>query len=274
MTAEALPECQTLRLVREGGTLFVYFNRPKARNALSLQMVGELEDVLAAIHSDRSVRVLVLRGEGGHFCAGGDVKDMASARSQRFSVGGTDPIADLNRRFGTLITRLDRAPQTTVAVVEGAAMGGGFGLVCVADVVLALETASFRLPETGLGLPPAQIAPFLVRRLGLAKARRLALTGARLSGIQARSEGLVDLLCSDGQELEVELTELRRRILRCAPVASAETKRLLLACGELPHEELLDLGAAVFSAAARSPEGMEGVIAFIQKKSPSWVEEL
>ena len=274
MTGEALPECQSLRLVREGGTLFVFFNRPKARNALSLQMVGELEAVLDAVHADRSVRVLVLRGEGGHFCAGGDVKDMAAARSKRFSPGEDDPIAALNRRFGTLITRLDRAPQTTVAVVEGAAMGGGFGLVCVADVVIALESASFRLPETGLGLPPAQIAPFLVRRLGLSRARRLALTGARLTGEEASLEGLVDILCSGSEELEAELLELRRRILRCAPVASAETKRLLLACGEVQHDALLDQGAAAFSAAARSPEGMEGVIAFIQKKAPSWAEDL
>src|SRR4029079_5328179 len=131
----------------------------------------------------RDVRVMVLRGTGGHFCAGGDIKDMAKARMSTLKAGEPDPVGAVKRAFGRAITKVDRAPQAVVAVLEGAVLGGGFGLACVADVAIAHAGANFGLPETSLGLPPAQIAPFLVRRLGLSQARRLAVTGARLSGV-------------------------------------------------------------------------------------------
>ena len=118
-------------------------------------MIDELLAVLDAVDGDRSIRALVLRGAGGHFCAGGDVKDMAAARQVVAGPGEPDPLATVNRRFGTLLTRVEQAPQAVVAVLEGAVMGGGFGLACACDVALAHYEARFRLPETGLGLPPA-----------------------------------------------------------------------------------------------------------------------
>ena len=222
-----MPESQdwsTLLINRSGSTLTVQFNRPKSRNALSLEMVNELEEVLNAIEADRSIHCLVLRGHGGHFCAGGDIKDMAKARNAQ---SDPDPIAILNRRFGTLIQKLNQQPQTVVIVVQGAAMGGGFGLVCVGDIVIADNSAKFRLPETSLGLPPAQIAPFLVQKIGLSTSRRLALTGAKLSPSEALSVGLIDHLYEDESQLDQGLDSLLSQIKRCAPVASATTKRLL-----------------------------------------------
>ena len=150
-------------------------------------------------------------------------------------------------------------------------MGGGFGLVCVADVVIADDTAKFRLPETSLGIIPAQIAPFLVYRLGLAKSRRLALTGAKLTASQAHQEGLVDILCADTKEAK---RELLTTMLRCAPRATVLTKKLLLQVGKVSHEELLDVAARDFAECARSKEGTEGLMAFIQKRSPSWAKEV
>lgn len=268
-----MPERQdwkTLLVSRAGGTLTIQFNRIKSRNALSLEMVGELEAILEQIKDDRSIRCLVLRGHGGNFCAGGDIKDMAQARSSK---SDADPIATLNRRFGTLITTLNQQPQTVVIVVQGAAMGGGFGLVCVGDVVLADSSAKFRLPETSLGLPPAQIAPFLVQRIGLSKSRRLALTGAKLSPERALDIGLIDHLYEDEASLNQGLEQLLAQIACCGPIASATTKKLLLASPHTPLSELLDQGAREFSAAAQSAEGMEGMMAFIQKRSPKWAEQ-
>ena len=214
-------------------------------------MVEELESVLQSIAEDVSIRCLVLRGNGGHFCAGGDVKDMAIARNQPFLEDEklSDPIARLNRRFGDVISALRYAPQTVVVVVQGAAMGGGFGLVCAADFVLADHSASFRLPETTLGLPPAQIAPFLVERLGLVVAKQCALTGARLSAQEAYRKGLVDHLCQDETALETELNGLLSSILRCAPAASRMTKSLLLSIADhsLSASENLDKGAILFA---------------------------
>ena len=200
-----LPACHSLDVQLNGSFLTVMFDRPSVKNALSLEMVAELESVLIAIADNREIRALILRGKGGHFCAGGDIKDMAMAKQSIPTADGKDPVAVLNRRFGTVITALNQLPQTVVAVVEGAAMGGGLGLICVADVVIVHRDATLRLPETSLGLPPAQIAPFLVQRLGLAKARRLALTGSRMTGLEAYNEGLADRCCEDNVVLEQQL---------------------------------------------------------------------
>ena len=252
------------------GVLTITFDRPKIGNALSLLMVQQISHELMQAEEDDSVRVLVFRGAGKHFCAGGDIKDMASARQKKSDAG--DPIAVLNRSFGTLITRVQNFPKPVVMVVRGAAMGGGFGLVCVGDVILADETAKFRLPETGLGLPPAQIAPFLVSRLGLSKARRLALTGASLKSHEAVDVGLIDE-CVPTDELESRLQEILISILRCAPKASAITKKILLNVGNVEHDILLDNAAQSFADCARGKEGIEGMMAFLQKRAPAWAVE-
>ena len=262
-----LPDCQTLALDFDKGVLYLTFNRPKARNAMSRQMVEEMQSVFSIIDGDSTCRAVVLRGAEGFFCAGGDIKDMAMAR------GSAQAVTELNRLFGTVITQLDQLSQTVVAVVEGAAMGGGFGLVCVADVVLAHGEAKMALPETSLGIPPAQIAPFLVRRLGLFRARRLALTGAKIRGVKLREEGLADEVYETTEELDKGLDELLKKIMRCGPNASAITKRLLNSVHGTDLEQLLDDAASSFAESVLSPEGMEGTMAFISRKSPSWAKD-
>ncbi|NQD96966.1 enoyl-CoA hydratase/isomerase family protein, partial [Pseudomonas sp. CrR25] len=166
-----LPSCETLLLERDGGVLHVTLNRPDCRNAMSLAMVTELRRVLVAVRENLAVRTLVLRGVGGHFCAGGDIKDMATARA-----AGPAAYSELNRAFGSLLEQAQALPQVVVAVLEGAVLGGGLGLACVSDIAIARQDAQFGLPETSLGVLPAQIAPFVVARIGLTQARRLALT--------------------------------------------------------------------------------------------------
>lgn len=264
----------TLSLRHEAGALHVTLDRPKARNAMSLEMVAELEAVLDAVLDRRDVRAIVLRGAGGHFCAGGDIKDMAKARMSPVpeAQGQPDPVAEVNRAFGRAITKVDRAPQAVVAVLEGAVLGGGLGLACVADVAIAHAEATLGLPETGLGLPPAQIAPFLVRRLGLSQARRLAVTGGRLSGRQAHALGLVHELAEDGDALEATVARVLGEIRRCAPGAVAATKHLMLQVGAMDLERVLDEGAQRFAEAARGPEGIEGMTAFVGKRLPRWAD--
>lgn len=265
---------QSLVLRHESsGVLHVTLNRPQARNAMSLAMVAELTAVLGAVLDRRDVRVLVLRGAAGNFCAGGDIKDMAAARMRPPQPGGPDPVAEVNRAFGRMITAMDRAPQAVVAVLEGAVLGGGMGLACIADVAIARADATLGLPETGLGLPPAQIAPFLVRRLGLSQARRLAVTGGRFSGEQAHAVGLVHELAHDDEGLHRTLAAVLGQILRCAPGAVAATKHLMLQVGAVELEALLDEAATRFAEQARGPEGTEGMTAFIQKRRPHWVPE-
>jgi isohexenylglutaconyl-CoA hydratase len=268
-----LPAFENLLVERRASRLHVTLNRPDARNALSRDMVRELLCVADALESDGSIGSVVLRGAGDSFCAGGDIKGfMASFKAPPPAPGEKDPIARGNRYYGTLLSRFEALPQTVVVAVEGAAFGGGLGLMCVGDVVIATADARFALTETTLGIPPAQIAPFVAGRIGVARARRLALTGVRFDGREAARIGLVDIVCDDRDALETTLASLIADVNRCAPKASAATKRLLLASVITPRERLLDEAADAFAQALRGTEGREGVTAFLEKRLPGWVE--
>lgn len=267
----SLPTTETLELKRQGAFLHVTLNRPDSRNAMSLAMVDELMSVFDAVDADESIRGLVLRGAGGHFCAGGDIKDMSGAR-QKAAEGDTDAFFHLNRRFGEMIQRANELPATVVAVLEGAVMGGGFGLACVSDIALADTSAKFGLPETSLGVIPAQIAPFVVQRIGLTQTRRLALTAARINGSEALRLGLVHDARESG-ELDQALEDILAEVRQCAPRASARTKQLILDVGRVPMDELLDSAARDFTAAVTGEEGQEGTLAFMQKRSPAWAAD-
>lgn len=267
----SLPECQTLALRQEGPVLHVTLNRPDSRNAMSLEMVRELATVFDRIEADRDIRAVVLRGAGGHFCAGGDIRDMAAARSQK-ATADEDPFRDLNRAFGRLIQQVNEAPQVTITILEGAVMGGGFGLACVSDVAIASKSARFAMPETSLGIIPAQIAPFVVERIGLTQARRLALLGLKIDGTEALRLGVVHEVATDDAALATTLENTLAHLIRCAPQATAATKALLHQVNKVPMTELLDDAAQQFADAVRGNEGAEGTLAFMQKRAPAWAQ--
>ncbi|MCC5812958.1 MAG: enoyl-CoA hydratase/isomerase family protein [Ectothiorhodospiraceae bacterium] len=265
------PKCSSLLLKQIGPHLHITLNRPDTRNALSEEMVQELLLVLEHIEGDRGVRSIILRGAGGTFCAGGDIKRFkANVDSQPPPTGKPDPVATRNQRFGEFLSRVNQLPQVVVSVVEGAAYGGGLGLICVSDVTLCLDDCRFALSETSLGVPPAQIAPFVVQRIGLTEARRLALTGARFSGTEAGPLGLINFVCADVDSLEQRLEQVLHDVGRCAPGAVAATKQILLGSSNQPGSEVLAQAARAFATALRGPEGHEGVAAFIEKRRPAW----
>jgi isohexenylglutaconyl-CoA hydratase len=270
---ESFSQCETLLVEKQGPTLHLTINRPDVRNAMSLEMVAELSAVFSQIEQDASIRAVVIRGAGGHFCAGGDIKDMAGARSQKAEEGKDDPFYKLNRAFGQMIQQVNESSKVVVAVIEGSVMGGGFGLACVSDVAIAGPTAKFGMPETTLGIIPAQIAPFVVERIGLTQARRLALLGLRIDASEACKLGIVHQSAGSDEELEDMLGKALDRIRQCAPNATAETKSLLLRVGKEDMGDLLDSAGVKFAAAIRSSEGSEGTMAFMQKRPPSWAGE-
>ena len=262
-----LPNCDTLLLNLEGGVLHVTLNRPDSRNAMSLAMVGELRAALNSVRANAEVRAIVLRGAGGHFCAGGDIKDMAGARAK-----GGDAYRELNRAFGAMLEEFQQAPQVVIALLEGAVLGGGFGLACISDIAIADQACKFGLPETTLGILPAQIAPFVVKRVGLTQARRLALTAARFDGAEALRLGLVHYCEASDAALEQRLGEVLGQVRQCAPGANAATKALLLATEQEALGPLLDRAAEQFAAAVTGAEGIEGTMAFVQKRAARWAQ--
>jgi isohexenylglutaconyl-CoA hydratase len=234
---------------------------------MSLATVQELRAALAAAEADRTTRVVVLRGAGGHFCAGADLRDMAAARARLAE--HPQALAETNAAFGELCVAFASTGLAVIAVLEGSVMGGGFGLACVADVALAGESVVFRLPETGLGLVPAQIAPFLVERLGVAEARRLAVTGATLDAATALQLRLVHGV----GDVDALLAGALADIQACAPGAIAATKALMAKARLQSPASLVADAAVMFSRAALGPEGQEGTMAFLQKRKPSWAAD-
>jgi isohexenylglutaconyl-CoA hydratase len=266
-----LPETRTLLLREQNDVLEVVLNRPERKNALSPTMVEELFSVFTAAVGQAQLRAIVLRGAAHTFCAGADVKEMQAPLPE-------DPrerkraIARGNRRRGDRLLLVEAAAQPVITIAEGAVLGGGIGLVCASDVALAAHDARFGLPETGLGLVPAQIAPFVVQRIGFTHARRLMLTGARVSAEEAERVGLVHEVFPDVSALEAGLTRVLADIRRCAPGANARTKRLLFSTLDRELSATLDLAAQVFAEASVSDEAQEGTLAFLGKRQPRWAQ--
>jgi len=261
------PDCRYLQLRRDGCVLHVTLNRPEVRNAINAGMWDEIEAVFDRVASDRSVRAIVLRGAGGAFCAGGDI-------SERSAIGegaeGQDGVARRNARAGRIFTKIDRAPQAVVAVVEKYAYGGGFGLACAADITIAAADARFRLPEVTLGLAPAQIVPFLLRRMGPAQLRRFAVTAAPISAQEAHRIGLVHHLCADRAAADAALEETLGHLRMAEPHAVQAAKSLIAAAGRMDDEAFLELAAERIGELAQSPAGLEGARAFAEKRAPDW----
>ncbi len=262
-----LPECKELIVSVDDSVLTVILNRPFKRNAMNSAMVAELMAVFESIELDRNIRAVVLRGAEGNFCAGGDISGM-NQTSNIEEDDSRDATWHFNRSFGHLITKVNRAPQLVICVLEGAVLGGGFGLACVSDLAIATPDAMFAMPETGLGIIPAQIAPFVVARVGLTQARRLTLLGERLDGSMAQVLGIVHHVSNEPDRV---LNQNLKLFKKCAPQATALTKQLVLDVAQKQGlEPLLDRASDDFAKAMLSDEGQEGTAAFIEKRKPTW----
>ncbi|MDE2364496.1 MAG: enoyl-CoA hydratase/isomerase family protein [Hyphomicrobiales bacterium] len=268
----ALPESpEFIKLERKGPVLFVWLNKPETRNALVAGMGEELRQTFTALKTMPDVRVVVLRGAGGTFCAGGDLKNF-NAASKPLAPGERDLLKEGNRNGGALFQMIDEARQAVIIVVEGFAMGGGFGMACLGDITIAHADAQFAMTEVTLGIVPAQISPFVVRRIGLTAARRFGVSGGKLNGRQARDIGIAHEVAENNTDLETTIEANIVQVLKCAPNAVAITKALMhrVAQGGLPMDELLDQAADDFVSAVRSDEGREGTSAFVEKRKPAW----
>jgi isohexenylglutaconyl-CoA hydratase len=262
---------ETLIVERDGPVLKVTLSRPEARNALSPTMVRELTQAFEQARDDAGIRVVVLMGAGGTFCAGGDLKGMEGSDAARG--GAKDATAASNRRFGTLLEMADALPKAVIALIEGATMGGGVGLVAISDWAIAAKNTQIGTPEVTVGLVPAQIAPFVVARIGYTQARRLATYGLRLDAEAALRIGLVHEIAENHGELMAKGAAAINQVLRCSPEAVAETKQLVRASVREPLGPTLDRASHSF-AAALAGDAREGIRAFIEKRKPAWAKKI
>lgn len=253
---------ETLDIQIKGAVARVTLNRPEVHNAMSDQMVLELLQFFESIRDDRKVRAVVLAAAGETFCSGGDIKDLQATASseERFRAMS---------KFDQMLRTVNEAPQVTIARIQGAAMGGGLGLVCVADVAIASDKAKFSLPEVRLGVAPALISPYVIARIGESRARHLMLTGMKFDAAKAWQYGLIHEVCAT-KVLDERVEAVVHDVLQCSPNALAETKELIFYVSERSMDASLQYRAELISRLRASEEGQEGMMAFIQKRKPRW----
>jgi enoyl-CoA hydratase/carnithine racemase len=246
-----------------GPVAAITLNRPEVRNAMSARMVEDLLACFTALGGDEGagVRVVVLRAAGEVFCAGGDVHDLSSASGEKEQ-------ADTGAQLDALLRMVRDGPQVVIVRVQGPALGGGLGLVCVADIAVASEHASFALPEVRLGLAPAVISPYVVARVGMPRARQFMLTGRRITAAQARENGLVQEVCANA-ELDATVGAAVTDVLKCAPSALRACKQLLAEITTNP--ESLAYRVALLNQLRAGDEAQQGMLAFLAKQPAPWV---
>lgn len=255
---------QHLTSRRESGVEYLTLNRPEVRNAFNEGMIAELAAWAAATSTDRDVRVVVLSGSGPTFSAGADVNWMAKQVAYTREENVKDAAA-----AAAMFAAIDALPVPVIGRVHGAALGGGAGLAAVCDIVVAEEGALFGFTEVKLGILPAVISPFALAKIGRSAARELFLTGTRFSAARAREIGLVHAVVPAGA-LDETVAGYVREFLNAGPEAIAAAKALIREVWGRAVSDASPLTAAAIAARRVSPEGQEGLRAFLEKRKPSW----
>jgi methylglutaconyl-CoA hydratase len=250
---------------KPNGVATLTLNRPAIHNAFDDRQIAELNAALAGLAMDEGVRVVVLAGAGKNFSAGADLNWMRRTGSY----GEAENLRDANA-LAELMQRLNELPKPTVARVQGAALGGGTGLVACCDIVIAAESASFGTTEVRLGIMPAVIGPYVIAAIGSRHARRLMVTGERISAQAAARIGLVHEVVADDQ-LEAAVDSVVSDLLKGGPAAITAAKRLVHDLAGRPiSQEMIDDTAHRIAALRATPEAREGLGAFLEKRKPGW----
>lgn len=251
--------------VDDRGVATLELVRPEKHNALNPEMIAELTTAAARLGADDSVRVVVLRGEGASFCAGGDLAWMQA----QFTATRLQRLREA-RALAEMLRALNELPKPLIGAVQGPAYGGGVGLMSVCDAVIAIDTAKFGLTETRLGLIPATIAPYVIARLGEGRARRMFFSPRIWSAQEARDIGLVSVL-TDSAGFEPAISSEITPYLSAAPHAVASAKELARALGPIIDDTVISATIERLADTWEGAEAKEGVSAFLEKRKPWWV---
>ncbi|HKQ59037.1 MAG TPA: enoyl-CoA hydratase-related protein [Candidatus Eisenbacteria bacterium] len=256
----------TLEVVRHGPVARVWLNRPEQHNALAAELVAELTATLHQIAHDDAVRVVVLGGHGPSFCAGADIALMKASANATFEQN----IAEAERLGGLFATLAD-LPKPVIARLHGNVLGGGVGLTCACDIAVTSDDARFGLTEVRLGILPALISPYVIRRLGDRSARELMLTGERLDAAAALRYGLVHHVVP-AAELDAKVEERVTALLAGAPRSQGRIKGLLELWADSSWEEYRSGLPRTLAEVRAGDEAKEGLSSFFEKRKPKWAE--
>lgn len=257
-----------IELERNAQTATIWLNRAEKNNAFNAQVIQELIVALKQLQADATIQLVVLRGRGKHFSAGADLSWMQASAALDYQAN----LADAHE-LGELMHLLYRLPQPTLAVVQGAAFGGAVGLIACCDMAIGAEDAVICLSEVRIGLAPAVISPFVVKALGERQAHRYALSAERFSGIRAAELGLFNE-CYPALELDAAADQWLANLQLNSPQAMRACKQLLLGVetGKTDAQTRTITEQSIAQLRV-SPEGQEGLNAFLNKRTPSWQEK-
>ncbi len=256
---------QHLEVEQRGAVRWIWLNRPEYRNAFNDGLVAEISAAFADVEASSDTRVVVVAARGPAFCAGADLNWMRSMASFSHADNHADAL-----KVARMFHAVHSCSRPVIGRVQGDAFGGGVGLAAACDIVVAAESANFVLSEVKLGLVAATISPHVVRAMGAREAARYMLTAEKFDASRARELGLVQEIVA-AEALDAEVERLVRHLLAASPAALAATKRLLADVVEAPMDDVLLAATAKCIADARvSPEGREGIAAFLDKRAPSW----
>ncbi|NOZ67642.1 MAG: gamma-carboxygeranoyl-CoA hydratase [Alphaproteobacteria bacterium] len=251
----------------DDGIAFVTLNRPEVHNAFDEHMISRLSEVFQTLEADKHCRAVVLRGAGKSFSAGADLNWMA--RAADFS--HNENLADAEH-LAIMLSDLYSLNKLTIACVQGAAMGGGLGLVACCDLVIADVNTTFALSEVKIGLIPATISPYVLSAIGARHARRYFQTGERFKGQRAYDMGLVHELTTTEEEMATQLQAMLDHVRANGPLAMREAKRLILDYGgRAITPDIMEDSAERIAAIRARAEAKEGLAAFLEKRKPDWM---
>jgi methylglutaconyl-CoA hydratase len=254
-----------IEVEQRGAVRWLWLNRPDVRNAFNAALIADIAAAFADVEASAETRIVVLAARGTVFSAGADLNYMRDLSNYSHADNHADAL-----KVARMFAAVHACSRPVIARVHGDAFGGGVGLAAACDLVVAAEGVSFVLSEVKLGLVAATISPHLVRALGPRQAARYMLTAEKLDATRARELGLVHEISSPGA-LDAQVERLVQQLLAASPAALAATKRLLADVVEPPRDEVMLAATAQCIAAARvSPEGREGIAAFLEKRAPSW----
>jgi methylglutaconyl-CoA hydratase len=239
----------------------VLLNRPERGNAFDKLMLDELGQAFTALAADQETRIVVLRGSGRHFCTGADLAARAATAPAQPREAAIAPVS-----LRDVLVSLDALPKPTLAVVQGAAIGGGAAFAACCDVVIAADSAFFSIPEVRVGIPPLGVAPFMVRAIGHRNFRRFGLSGERITAAEALRLGLAHQICA-ANALDETLARIADEFLHGAPGAISTLKS---AAAQYASPTLAAILATQPRHDAKTPEALEGIASFREKRKPSW----
>jgi len=257
----------SLVIDHQGPIGIITLNRPERHNAFDDVLIASLTEALRDMEADASLRVVVLSGAGASFSAGADLGWMKRMAGFSREENVQDAMG-----LGALMRTLAHLAKPTIARVHGAAYGGGVGLVACCDIAVALQGATFSFSEAKLGLIPAVISPYVIAAIGERAARRYFLTAERFDAAEAWRLGLVHDLATTPDDLDDKIGDVIEALLACGPAAQRESKELIRAVAHRPvMSDVIQDTAERIARVRASPEGREGVAAFLGKRKPSWV---